>query len=162
METITNDINISAQKLEQVLNELKINYGKIDLDDGDINYIINFSSENAKLISIRELNTIEGLIFIDAESRSLNFIVINIYLIKDQKNINYYYELVNEVNGIINHGKFTIYKDPYRIIYRAVVDYDNTYDIFSKDLLQSIVDDFLDNLSVFYVILKKRGIDKNV
>lgn len=158
----TNEINSSCEKLEQTFNELDVKFGKIDLNDEDVNYLINFSTSNAKLFSIKALNTIEALVFIEPENSSLNFMALNVYQIKNAKKLNYYYEIVNDVNGIINHGKFTIHKAPYRIIYRAVIDYDSSFDIFSKELFKSILDDFLENLSILYIIMKRRDIDNNV
>lgn len=161
MMTYTKEYNDSCEKLENTFKSLNINFKKIYLEDDDINYIINFQTSNAPLISIQSLKNVEGLVFIDHADNSLNFMVINIFAIRKKQNLEFYYELVNDVNGIINHGKFILHKDTYRIIYRAVVDYDKEYDIFSNELFKSIIDDFLKNLSVFFVIMKKKGVNNN-
>lgn len=155
--TNDNDINNICDKIERIFNELNISFEKVDLNDEDANYIISFSSSNAALSSIQSLNIIEGLLYIDSQDLSLNFLSFNVYQIKNVEDLNYYYELVNDINGFINHGKFIINKDPYCIIYRAVIDYEEDHETFSRNLIQNIIDDFLDNLSALFVLMKRKG-----
>lgn len=146
-----------CEELESNFKELGYGYKKINLDE-DANYILSVSTEKSELESIRKLKTIDGLlIYVDVKYYSLNIIATNVYKINPERDINTYYKLVNDVNSNIDHGRFAIYEERHAVLYRSTIERGGES---LKKKIENIVDEYLENLEIFYICKKKMDEDE--
>ena len=157
MEKNIQSYNKLCEELEINFKKLGYKYKKIDLDE-DANYMLSIGTEKSGLESIRKLKTIDGVvIYVDVADYSLNIIATNVYKINRERDINTYYKLVNNVNNIIDHGRFSLYAEKYSILYRSTIEQGEGS---LEKKIKNIVDEYLGNLAIFYVCKKKMEEDE--
>lgn len=160
MEKNIQDYNSFSDRLEKVLNNLGYSFRIVDLGDNDLNYILILNGKQSNILSLKKIDKISCLIYIDNMDKSLNFMAINLYRIQDKNDLENCYKLVNDVNYAIDHGKFSVQENLSNITYKAVIDYNEQYDIISEPIIKKIIRDFFYNLSYFLAFMNRMKRDE--
>lgn len=159
MEKNTKKYDFIRNKFEECLRSLKFTYKAIDLEDDDINYDVRFHAPKL----FKSLGSLQGVMFANLNENSITLIVVNIYNIPSERNITPFYKLVNDVNNVIMHGKFSVKKDIRQIIYRASVDCGENFLDLTEKKIKLLIDDFGDNIMPLFMAIYQNDIkNKNV
>lgn len=159
MEKNTKNYDLVKNKFEESLKSLKITFKVLDLEDDDINYEVYFSVPKLS----KSLGSLQGVMFANLIENSITLIVVNIYNIPSKKNITPFYKLVNDVNNIIAHGKFSVKKDIRQIFYRASIDCGENFQDLTAKKIQLLIDDFGENIMPLFMTIYHNDIkNKNV
>lgn len=157
MEKNTENYNFVRNKFEKCLKSLNFNFKILDFDD-DLNYEVSFSAPKP----FKFLDVLQGIVFANIIENSITLIVVNIYNIPSSKNISSFYKLVNDVNNIIIHGKFSVMKDIRQIIYRASIDCGDDFQDLTEKKIQLLADDYAENLIPLFSAIKKNDIKNSM
>ena len=104
------------KKIESIFTKLKFEFSLLDFEDDDLNYSVQIQT----IGKLKPLNYIDALIYFSNIDCSINFIVTNIYKLKDDSNLLSLYEIINSINNELSSGKFSIYGNANKqIIYRC-------------------------------------------
>lgn len=144
MEKNTKDYNYVHQRMEQCLNNLNYNFEYVEFDeqDYDINYYVFF-----KIPFIKSEELFQVLLYADLEDETVTLLSPNKYNLKDNKNIYDLYEVLNNVNNSILHGKFSIKKEDDVILYTVSINCGEDFNELNEKRIQSLINIFLQSLA---------------
>lgn len=135
------------KKVTDRLEQLGIEYEKIDLSDDDINFYLNIDGKQF----IKELKTIGKigtLMYIDVEAETLNIFCTNIYRDCNKDSLLKAINVVNRVNSRITYGKVFVDRDG-KIIYQNAVPISESIDV------EKYIRAFVLTIWIFYCEMKK-------
>lgn len=139
------------KQIEEYFTELNIKYEYIDLEDNDINYFITFNVSG----SLKAMNTISGILYLDLIHCSLSMLVLNIYKFNTEDDIQSFYKILNDVNRDLVCGNFTVTNDLTQIIYRCTIDCGKDFSELGENIIKHQINNFMEGLVNLFNIIKK-------
>ena len=140
-----------VSRLEKILNDMKMNYKKIDFPDDDLVYVVNF---NIDLSSDKNREVIVFLLDY-ANNKDLIIMCPNIYKLKKDDTTLGILVALNKVNSKLSGGTVTLEDD--MVVYRRVVHFDRI-DSINKLNLVKIFNDII--ASIIYTAEEIKNIGR--
>lgn len=143
-----------SQKVESALSDLHIKYRVLDLEDTDLNYHITIST----IGKLKNLNTIDGLLYFQSADHSVNFFVANIFKIDNNDSILKLYDKINRINFSSPLGNYSIIEtDQKQIVYKSAHYCGENFSNVNKELIQYIIVSFVATLIDLFDLLMEEN-----
>lgn len=154
MEKNTNQYNEIKTKLESCFKELNYKYSLVDLNDNDLNYEVSIDSS----YFFKSMSNIQGIFYACIGDNTITLTIPNIYYLDKKKDLNHLYRIINDINSLLNHGRFLIKENLNHIVYSSSINCGENFSELTTMKIKSLSDDFFNNLIKLIAIFLKEKI----
>lgn len=133
--------------IEKKLDDLRITYEQINLEDEDINYFLEIDAKRY-IEEFKDVGSIQALMYINVEKETITIFGGNIYRECEKESIMKVINVANSVNNTITYGKIFI-DNKGRVIYQ------NTFPVNDSEKIGTYIKAFIIAVWFFYCEMKK-------
>lgn len=137
----------TKKHIEKILDELKIEYNQINLEDEDINYFLEIDGEKY-IPELRNVGALNTLMYINVVKETVTIFCGNLYRECSKESIIKIINVANSVNNLITYGK--IFVDN-----KGNVIYQNTFPLNDLEKISTYINAFVLAVWLFYCEMKK-------